>query len=530
MGLFRHSSLLTRERPNSEALFSVSVGTELLTPSTANVLRADGISDLLKEYPNQRFVDTLLSISLYGARIGFEGTPSEPTRRPNHSSAFAHPEVISKSIQAELEKGRFKQIESLPLNSFCSPVGLVPKMANGLQNGWRIIFDLSSPEGSSVNDGIPKEYGTLVYENLENAVRLVAQAGKGAMMMKRDLKAAFRHVPIAPCDYWLLIFEWEGRFYVDMFLPFGLRTAPRIFNLFAEALHWVFETLHEWNTTHYLDDFLFVFPPGMDVTAASAEFDHILAKFGLSKVVEKDSDGCVVVHLGFEFDSENMQVRLPQNKKQRALNAVNSLLASPSVTLNMLESTLGFLSHCCQVVPLGRPFLRNLFSLICRSGQRSFNRIRISHNARNDLRWWHQFLASWSAISIIQISRICFDVATDASGEKGIGGVYNRQVFSERVPSRHKSKKIDWKEMFAILHAFLLWHEIWSGGRIRIACDNSAVVDAINKRSIRGPAILPLQRILLIAAVFDIQILPFWLPSEENMIADAASRYSGVHK
>jgi hypothetical protein len=298
-----------------------------------NVLRADGISDLLKEYPNQRFVDTLLSISLYGARVGFEGTPSEPTRRPNHSSAFAHPEVISKSIQAELEKGRFKQIESLPLNSFCSPVGLVPKMANGLQNGWRIIFDLSSPEGSSVNDGIPKEYGTLVYENLENAVRLVAQAGKGAMMMKRDLKAAFRHVPIAPCDYWLLIFEWEGRFYVDMFLPFGLRTAPRIFNLFAEALHWVFETLHEWNTTHYLDDFLFVFPPGTDVAAASAEFDDILKKFGLSKAVEKDSDGCVVVHLSFEFDSENMQVRLPQNKKQRALDAVNSLLARQTFPL-----------------------------------------------------------------------------------------------------------------------------------------------------------------------------------------------------
>jgi hypothetical protein len=111
------------------------------------------------------------------------------------------------------------------------------------------------------------------------AVRLVAQAGRGAVMMKRDLKAAFRHVPINPCDYWLLIFEWDGKFYVDMFLPFGLRTAPRIFNLFAEALHCVLETLFEWNCTHYLDDFLFVFPPGTDLTSFSAEFDDVLAKF-----------------------------------------------------------------------------------------------------------------------------------------------------------------------------------------------------------------------------------------------------------
>jgi hypothetical protein len=50
-------------------------------------------------------------------------------------------------------------------------------------------------------------------------------------------------------------------------------------------------------------------------------------------------------------------------------------------------------------------------------------------------------------------------------------------------------------------------------------------VDSINKCSIKGPAILPLQRILLISAVYNIHIPPFWVPSEENMVADAASHY-----
>src|SRR5436305_15344989 len=67
-----------------------------------------------------------------------------------------------------------------------------------------------------------------------------------------------------------------------MFPPFGLRTSPRIFNLFAEALHWVLDTLHEWNVTHYLDNFLFVFPPGTDITPISEEFDRILIQFGPS--------------------------------------------------------------------------------------------------------------------------------------------------------------------------------------------------------------------------------------------------------
>lgn len=167
------------------------------------------------------------------------------------------------------------------------------------------------------------------------------------MMLKRDLKAAFRHVPINHCDYWLLIFEWNGRFFMDMFLPFGLHRTPRIFNLFAESLHWIFETLHEWNVIYYLDDFLFMFPSNTDITAISTQFDDVLAEFGLTKATEKDSDDCVVVYLGFEFDPENMQVRPSPNKKQRTLDAVNALLSSSTITYIMLETTLAFLSHYC---------------------------------------------------------------------------------------------------------------------------------------------------------------------------------------
>ena len=57
----------------------------------------------------------------------------------------------------------------------------------------------------------------------------------------------------------------------------------------------------------------------------------------------------------------------------------------------------------------------------------------------------------------------------------------------------------------------------WINGRVRLACDNSGVVDGINKRSIKGPAIEPLQTILLIAALFDIELAVFWIPSEENL-------------
>ena len=106
--------------------------------------------------------------------------------------------------------------------------------------------------------------------------------------------------------------------------------------------------------------------------------------------------------------------------------------------------------------------------------------------------------------------------------------MFDSCIFSSRVPSRHRAKHINWKEMFAILHAFILWHKEWAHGRVHIACDNFAVVYGINNRSIKGLAIGPLRTILLIAAVFNIEISSFWIPTEKNIVADAASRHDFV--
>ena len=60
---------------------------------------------------------------------------------------------------------------------------------------------------------------------------------------------------------------------------------------------------------------------------------------------------------------------------------------------------------------------------------------------------------------------------------------------------------------------------------VRLACDNTTVVDAINKCSIKGQTVRPLQSILLITAIFDIALFAFWIPSEENIVAVHASRH-----
>lgn len=58
-----------------------------------------------------------------------------------------------------------------------------------------------------------------------------------------------------------------------------------------------------------------------------------------------------------------------------------------------------------------------------------------------------------------------------------------------------------------------------------LPCDNTIVVDATNKRSIKESTVKSLQTILLIAAVFDISLIAFWVSSKENRVAESASHH-----
>jgi ribonuclease HI len=130
---------------------------------------------------------------------------------------------------------------------------------------------------------------------------------------------------------------------------------------------------------------------------------------------------------------------------------------------------------------------------------------------------------------MIQISRKRVYIATDASGTKGIGGAWlqddNVKIFSTRVNRRHRSKHINWKELFAIVYAFTSWSEQWGNKQVIVFCDNEAVVEGVNKRSIRGDAIHPLQTLFLLAAKRNIDVATVWVPSKANALADALSRF-----
>ena len=90
----------------------------------------------------------------------------------------------------------------------------------------------------SVNDGIDPALRSLSYVSVDTVAAAAAAFGPGALMAKVDIESAYRLIPVHPDDHCLLDVEWEDRVYYDTKLPFGLRSAPKIFNAVADGLEW----------------------------------------------------------------------------------------------------------------------------------------------------------------------------------------------------------------------------------------------------------------------------------------------------
>ena len=98
----------------------------------------------------------------------------------NHPSAFENRDQVWGYIEAERNAGHLVG----PLQQLhTSPIGLVPKSE---PNQRRMIVDLSSPFGHSVNIGISSELSSLSYASVDYTVQHILHLVKDAQLVKLD--------------------------------------------------------------------------------------------------------------------------------------------------------------------------------------------------------------------------------------------------------------------------------------------------------------------------------------------------------
>jgi hypothetical protein len=374
----------------------------------------------------------------------------------------------------------------------------------------------------------------------------IIQAGPGCIIIKRDIKDAFRIVPIAEDNQHLLAFQWNNSTYVECCLPFGLATAPFLFNLFAEALHWILQCLLDaFHINHYLDDFIAITQsPSMSdpADAFDAVYHTVTDYLSIPRNTRKDEQGTCITVLGIQIDSIAMEARLPPEKLCRATLDAAAALNAASLSLKQTESLTGLLAFCSRVVRLGRTRLQSLYTFQAAFPRGNSARRRISYEVRDDLEWWRDSLSLSNGVLLVDpCRRNITHLYTDASNTGQGLFFFSSQSTTDcwlthchqllacnaaSLPLAQDSAHahINFNEVDAILQGFLLFSHHWLHHTLVIHTDSSTAYTGLSKGCLHGPPNAPLKSLLILGAARDIQIVPHWLPSGENTLADALSR------
>ena len=304
----------------------------------------------MSNHPDRIFATLIVQGVKEGFRIGFDYNHFLRVKSCNRNmaSVYDHPSVVHEYLANECAHGRvFGPFDSLPVPSLrLSKFGVIPK--RNQENKWRLIVDLSSPTDQSINDGIDADNCSMSYVTVDDIAASVLALGRGALLAKSDIKHAYRQIPVHPQDRILLGLQWQGQFYVDATLPFGLRSAPLIFSAVADAVEWVMRTSGVKHiSTTLMTLIVIVGPPNSDdCSFGLRSFRQTCENLGLL-VAEDKTEGpakCLTV-LGIEFDTEAMVLRLPVDKLERVQSLLQFWKGKGSVQRRDLES---FASTCMQ--------------------------------------------------------------------------------------------------------------------------------------------------------------------------------------
>lgn len=481
----------------------------------------------LRRHPDQDYAQVILRGIEKGFRIGVNQDQVFKSASRNMLSAQQNPSVIEEYIGREVEEGNIlgpfsaETSPSVHVNRF----GVIPK--KGQAGKWRLITDLSYPEGRSVNDAINPALCSLTYITVDQVATRAMSLGRGALIAKTDVKAAYRLVPVHPEDRKWLGMVWKGKVYVDSKLPFGLRSAPKIFNALADGVEWCAHSAGIPHIFHYLDDFAVVGPPD---SGACHQYlltlKRICRELGVPLAPNKEEGPSTkLTLLGIEIDTVKGELRLPAEKLQALRTLLRSWRTKKSCTRRELESLIGYLHHATKVIRPGRSFLRRIIALISGCRQRHHH-IRLNKEFKADIAWWLAFAGQWNGTSLLiaQDSSV-ITLHSDASGSWGCGAWKTTDWFQIQWGSASCHLHIAAKEMVPIIVAAIVWGKGWKGRKVVARSDNSAVVSTLNSRYAKDQVLMQMMRCLFfVEAYYGFDITASHIPGVRNDLADDLSR------
>ena len=183
-----------------------------------------------------------------------------------------------------------------------------------------------------------------------------------------------------------------------------------------------------------------------------------------------------LLYLGFLSDTLKLELRLPEEKQQKALRALSIWDNKRWGRKCELLSLIGLLQQCTQAIPIGRSFLRRLIDHAHLKELHHF--VMLSIWERDDIEWWHRLILNWNGKRLFLFPKWevgpDFSVTSDAAGSVGFGAYLGKEWLQKHGPST-ENIDISIKEMLPIVMAADIWGESWERCCVLFRTDNQAV-------------------------------------------------------
>ena len=484
----------------------------------------------LCDYEDRIIVDYLR----FGWSINYQSSILPTSTFKNHPSAVQHHSQLLDYITEELNHKAI--IGPFPCNPFTVPCIISPLQTVHKRDSskLRIVHDLSFPEHSSVNSGIPKDSYLnrefkLLLPGTDRVLEFIRLRGPHCHLYKKDLRRAFRQIPVDPKDIPLLGFSVKNQLFFHTRLPFGLRSATMICQRVTKAVIHIM-TQEGYLADVYIDDFYGAETPGVAMEAFN-RLTTLLKELGLEASPSKDQPpDTQMLLLGIWFNTDDMTMSVPDFRLDELKCEINHWLQLDQASKHDLQVLVGKLSFVCCCVRPGRAFMASLLNQLRACTARS-STIPVTPDIKQDLSWWLVFLDHYNGTSVI--GTVCIEsgdslFATDAC-LTGCGAICEGEFFHACFPPfiLQQDLAITQLELLTIVVAVKLWQCKLRGRCIRIHCDNQACVTMINSMSSKNAFLQScLQELWLTLALNKIMLCASHIPGHANTLADCLSRWS----
>lgn len=358
-------------------------------------------------------------------------------------------------------------------------------------------------------------------------------------MAKIDVKSAFRCIAVHPHDRHLLGFKWNGHYYADLCLPFGLKSSPALWDVYASLANWICNLNGVQNLRHYVDDYITVGTAGSNQCAIAVQtilkvFKALGIPVNTDKFALEGTPTTTIKFLGINIDSVKQIITLDADRITEIKATLQQWRKKSHCTVTELQSLIGTLAFASHVVQTGRTFLRRLIDTVC-TGRNHVTRIHLDSEFQKDITWWSTFIDHWNGRSMFYdeawTDSDTLQLSTDAT-HIGYGASFGREWFygkwtDSQLEDAYRSKRVSvpYLELLVLVMAAATWGSKWNGKRIHFLCDCFPVVQSLNHGASRERGLMSLVRTLhYIAYLHSFTFRVTHIRSADNVVADRLSR------